>query len=256
MSSIKIVNGNTEPIKENLWLNDGKLKLFTGNGWTDLFNQSGESGSGTSAYLHIRYSDSSDGTNMNTTGGKYIGTYTDSTATDSTDKTKYTWVLIKGDKGDTGTTGVVGKTPGFNTPSVSTLASGSSATVTLTQNGTDVNGNPLYDIAFGIPKGEDGTGGTSTQRGRLFVTSTDTTGKYRPSFGVNQCKPNTDGFEVHDLILDSKNNYRIVTTVATDKLSCTTSDIIYTGLVVVVLADQAAYTALATKNSNTLYVWP
>ena len=45
---------------------------------------------------------------MNETGGKYIGTYVDYTETDSTDKTKYKWVLVKGSQGDKGDQGIAG----------------------------------------------------------------------------------------------------------------------------------------------------
>jgi hypothetical protein len=63
---------------------------------------------GKTSYFHIKYSDYADGTNMNETGGKYIGTYVDYTETDSTDKTKYKWVLVKGSQGDKGDQGIAG----------------------------------------------------------------------------------------------------------------------------------------------------
>jgi|GEM_PF-537638 len=64
---------------------------------------------GETTYFHVKYSDNSDGTDMNETGGKYIGTYVDYTQADSTDKTKYTWVLIKGDNGAQGIAGTNGQ---------------------------------------------------------------------------------------------------------------------------------------------------
>ena len=64
---------------------------------------------GATSYFHIKYSNSSDGSNMNETGGAYIGTYVDFTAADSTDPTKYTWVLVKGAQGDKGDQGIAGQ---------------------------------------------------------------------------------------------------------------------------------------------------
>ncbi|MCH4242260.1 MAG: hypothetical protein LKF81_10240, partial [Prevotella sp.] len=64
--------------------------------------------SGQTSYFHIKYSNSSDGSNMNETGGMYIGTYVDFTQADSTDKTKYTWVLVKGAQGVQGNQGIAG----------------------------------------------------------------------------------------------------------------------------------------------------
>ena len=66
---------------------------------------------GQTTYFHVKYSDYSDGTNMNESGGAYIGTYVDYTLTDSTNKSDYTWVEIKdaqGEKGDRGIAGVDG----------------------------------------------------------------------------------------------------------------------------------------------------
>lgn len=67
----------------------------------------GENGTkGENGYVHIAYANSADGkTDFDTkdgTGKLYIGQYTDNTESDSTDPTKYTWTLIKGDKGDDG----------------------------------------------------------------------------------------------------------------------------------------------------------
>jgi hypothetical protein len=73
----------------------------------------GKSGAdGKTYYLHIAYANSADGkTDFSTTdsaGKSYIGQYTDTTAADSTDPTKYSWTKIKGDTGDTGATGATG----------------------------------------------------------------------------------------------------------------------------------------------------
>ena len=68
---------------------------------------------GKTPYLHIAYATNSTGTTgfdvSNATGKTYIGQYTDFTSADSTDPSKYTWSLIKGDKGDKGDTGNDGR---------------------------------------------------------------------------------------------------------------------------------------------------
>lgn len=68
---------------------------------------------GKTTYLHIRYApvQNPSANQISTTPNEYIGTYTDFTAADSTDPTKYTWAKFKGDqgvKGDPGYTPVKG----------------------------------------------------------------------------------------------------------------------------------------------------
>ncbi|MEW4131915.1 tail fiber domain-containing protein [Bacillus thuringiensis] len=67
---------------------------------------------GKTPYFHTAYANNSTGTigfsTTDATGRTFIGTYTDFTSADSTDPSKYTWVLIKGDKGDKGDQGVQG----------------------------------------------------------------------------------------------------------------------------------------------------
>lgn len=73
----------------------------------------GETGaSGKTSYFHVKYSNMSNPTSasqMNETGGDYIGTYVDFTEADSTDPMKYTWVRTKGAQGATGAQGIAGK---------------------------------------------------------------------------------------------------------------------------------------------------
>lgn len=60
---------------------------------------------GKTPYFHVKYSDDGGKTftsNGGETPGKYIGTYTDYTVSDSTSVSDYTWAKIKGNKGDTG----------------------------------------------------------------------------------------------------------------------------------------------------------
>jgi predicted phage tail protein len=84
---------------------DQNTYAYNGNVW-NLFVPKGTDGvgnDGKSAYLHIAYADNATGTvGFNQTNGKYIGTYTDSIATDSIDPTKYNWKLFQGTDGETG----------------------------------------------------------------------------------------------------------------------------------------------------------
>ena len=68
---------------------------------------------GLSGYVHTAWANSADGaTDFSTTvstNKTYLGVYTDNTQADSTDPTKYSWSLIKGQKGDTGPQGPTGK---------------------------------------------------------------------------------------------------------------------------------------------------
>ena len=73
----------------------------------------GEAGiNGKTSYFHVKYSNVANPTNasqMNETGGDYIGTYVDFTEADSTDPKKYTWVRTKGAQGANGADGIPGK---------------------------------------------------------------------------------------------------------------------------------------------------
>lgn len=87
--------------------------------------------------------------------------------------------IPKGQKGDTGDTGPAGadgatgangqdgaagedgKTPQFKIGDVTTVEAGGNATATVTQNGTDTSGNPIYLINLGIPRGNTGATGAN-----------------------------------------------------------------------------------------------
>lgn len=94
-------NDSTDP-KKYTWSkfegSDGKDGVAGTNG-TD----------GKTYYLHIAYANSADGkTGFSVSDGTnklYIGQYTDTTKTDSTDPTKYTWSKIKGETGADGKPG-------------------------------------------------------------------------------------------------------------------------------------------------------
>jgi len=142
---------------------------------------------GTSSYFHLAYADNSDGSeNFNQTGGKYIGTYVDSTQADSTNYQDYNWVLVKGADGTNGTNGIAGTngTDGetsylhikysndngssFTTNSGETVGTyiGTYVDFTLADS-TDVNSYKWAQI-----KGADGTNGTNGDRGAgIFFSS-------------------------------------------------------------------------------------
>lgn len=68
---------------------------------------------GKTSYLHIAYSNSSDGSSgfsvSDSTGKLYIGQYTDFNSADSTDYRKYSWTKIKGETGAQGPQGPKGE---------------------------------------------------------------------------------------------------------------------------------------------------
>ena len=74
---------------------------------------------GVSNYIHRKYSDSSNGANMDDDSSrKYIGIYTGTSPTPPTTATSYLWSKIKGEDGADGTPGVKGadgRTPYFHT---------------------------------------------------------------------------------------------------------------------------------------------
>ncbi|WP_309520680.1 hypothetical protein [Peribacillus frigoritolerans] len=87
--------------------------------WTLIKGADGSQGiqgptgaNGQTSYLHIAYATNATGTTgfsvSDSVGKTYIGQYTDFVSADSTDPTKYSWTLIKGDKGDTGPQGSQG----------------------------------------------------------------------------------------------------------------------------------------------------
>ncbi|WP_117168881.1 siphovirus ReqiPepy6 Gp37-like family protein [Paraliobacillus sediminis] len=100
-------NSETQSTDPSLY----KWSLIKGaDGSQGVQGPSGENGQ--TPYFHTAYATNSTGTSgFSTTvsaGKTYIGTYTDFTSADSTDPSKYKWVLIKGDKGDVGSTGPQG----------------------------------------------------------------------------------------------------------------------------------------------------
>lgn len=131
---------------------------------------------GLTTYFHVAYADSSDGTVNFTTGApgtrKYIGTYADFTAADSSSPGAYTWSKYAGDDGSNGTPGA----PGANgDPSYVHFAWANDATGS-TGFSTTVSAGKLYigvysdftladstnpaDYTWTLVKGADGSAGS------------------------------------------------------------------------------------------------
>ena len=103
------------------------------------------------------------------------GTNANVTMTNSNNVYTLNFVIPKGDKGDTGAKGEAGAkgqdgakgadgiTPTLRVGTVTTLAAGSNATVTMSEN------NNVYTLNFGIPKGNKGDTGASGGSGETTV---------------------------------------------------------------------------------------
>ena len=110
-----------------------------------------------------------------TTGN--AGTNAIVTMTDSNNVYTLNFVIPKGEKGDTGAKGEAGVkgqdgvkgadgiTPTLRVGTVTTLAAGSNATVTMSEN------NNIYTLNFGIPKGNKGDTGASGGSGETTVVN-------------------------------------------------------------------------------------
>lgn len=88
--------------------------------WTKIRGEDGNNGrDGVSNYIHRKYSDSSNGANMDDNSSrKYIGIYTGTSPTPPTTASSYLWSKIKGEDGANGVPGVKGadgRTPYFHT---------------------------------------------------------------------------------------------------------------------------------------------
>lgn len=85
---------------------------------------------------------------------------------ESVTNTKITY----GYQGDmSGARGFTGHTPQLSIGTITTGAEGSSASVSLSENGTDTEGNPKYLINFAIPRGAQGIQGEVGPKGDSFT---------------------------------------------------------------------------------------
>ena len=122
-------NANGTPMSDNSNLK--YIGIYTGNkqqaptnageySWTKIRGEDGARGrDGVSNYIHRKYSDYSNGANMDDNSNrKYIGIYTGTSPTPPTTASSYLWSKIKGEDGANGTPGVKGadgRTPYFHT---------------------------------------------------------------------------------------------------------------------------------------------
>ena len=83
-----------------------------------------------------------------------------------------TWITYPDSGGEGG--GADGKTPVMQIGNVTTVDAGEAATANVRQDGTDVSGNPIYKIDFGIPRGANGDDGYDGKT-PVFETGTITT---------------------------------------------------------------------------------
>ena len=114
---------------------------------------------------------------MGSTSTGNAGTNASVTMTDNNNVYTLNFVIPKGDKGDTGAKGDAGVkgqdgakgadgiTPTLKVGTVTTLAAGSNATVTMSKN------NNEYTLNFGIPKGNKGDTGASGGSGETTVVN-------------------------------------------------------------------------------------
>ena len=93
------------------------------------------------------------------------GTNANVTMTDSNNVYTLNFVIPRGDKGNNGAKGADGITPTLKVGTVTTLAAGSNATVTMSKN------NNEYTLNFGIPKGNKGDTGASGSSGEATVVN-------------------------------------------------------------------------------------
>lgn len=91
--------------------------------------------------------------------------------------------------------GGMGKTPVLQTGTTTTLEAGSNATSEVVSKGTDLEGNPIYAINFGIPRGADGKDGSSTGGGTADSVQWDNV-LNKPTWVDSSVKPNYTASEV------------------------------------------------------------
>lgn len=157
--------------------------------WSQFKGSQGEKGekgipgtngtNGKTSYLHIAYATNSTGTTgfsvSDSTDKTYIGQYTDFTENDSTDPTKYSWSLIKGDKGDTGLQGPKGadgkqlftwlKYADTPTSGMSDNPSGKNYIGLAYNKDTAIESTNYSDYTWSLIKGEKGDTGVAGPKG-------------------------------------------------------------------------------------------
>ena len=135
---------------------------------------------GISSYLHIKYSNDNGSTftaNGGETVGDYIGTYTDSTAADSTSVSSYTWAKIKGEPG------AVSTTPGPQGASARVAYAVTTTTPSSTPSSLTVAGDSLPTAGTWFPGVTWQTASPASLTAGQFLYQVD--GLYNPAAGVN-----------------------------------------------------------------------
>lgn len=112
-------NGSTNNQQATLFITEVKLEEGTASTeWSPAYEDL-RGRDGVSNYIHRKYSDSSNGANMDDNSSrKYIGIYTGTSPTPPTTANSYLWSKIKGEDGANGTPGTKGadgRTPYFHT---------------------------------------------------------------------------------------------------------------------------------------------
>jgi hypothetical protein len=130
--------------------------------------------------LHIKYSNDNGSTftaNGGETVGDYIGTYTDSTAADSTSVSSYTWAKIKGEPG------AVSTTPGPQGASARVAYAVTTTTPSSTPSSLTVAGDSLPTAGTWFPGVTWQTASPASLTAGQFLYQVD--GLYNPAAGVN-----------------------------------------------------------------------
>lgn len=135
---------------------------------------------GTSTYFHVAYANKNtsgtivDFSLSDPTNREYIGTYVDSTLTDSTRPSDYTWVLVKGAQGENGEQGIPGTNGADGKTSYLHIKYSNDAGQTFTSNNGETPGyylgqyvdyeqndsNDISKYKWALIKGQDGKDGT------------------------------------------------------------------------------------------------
>lgn len=174
-----------------------KIGTTGANGATGPQGAAGTPGApGTSSYFHVAYADSADGSiNFNQVSGTYIGTYVDSSPTDSSNYADYQWVLIKGAQGPQGDQGIPGTNGADGTTSYLHIKYSDDGGATFTAGGgetvgkyigtyvdtTPTDSTSVSAYTWALIKGADGNNGKTYL---LFITGGKTNAVY-DSDGLN-----------------------------------------------------------------------
>lgn len=103
--------------------------------------------------------------------------------------------ISRGANGANGDDGIDGKTPVFEAGIISTLEPNQAGTCTITKTGDDPQGNPIYRVDVGIPKGDTGAPG-STPSLKGYATEEWVTTKITNTIGIINASLNNINGEI------------------------------------------------------------